>query len=149
MQRISFWNFSQVHIYNLQIFKFLRITMNRIWAWQLDIIIKLSYQIPPLSHFSKTILLMLLNVQSQPYFEKRMMYNISVTWESIQFIDTEHIFSKSHPDPTQLLVSIIGYFLILATNISLIKFYLLNLLSKHRITDNIWCTVYNSKINWN
>ena len=52
------------------------------------------------------------------------MYNISVTWETVQFIDTEHIFSKSNTDPTLLLVSIVGYFLILATNISLIKFIL-------------------------
>ena len=73
---------------------------------------------------SLTLSCSLLNVQSQPQFEKRMMYNISVTWESIQFIDTEHIFSKSNTDPTLLLVSIVGYFLILATNISLIKFIL-------------------------
>ena len=67
---------------------------------------------------------MLLNVQSQSYFEKRMMYNISVTWETVQFIDTEHIFSQGNTDPTLLLVSIVVCFLILATNISLITFIL-------------------------
>ena len=67
---------------------------------------------------------MLLNFQSQLYFEKRMMYNISVTWETVQFIDTEHIFSQSNTDLTLLYVSIVCCFLILATNISLIKFIL-------------------------
>ena len=53
-----------------------------------------------------------------------MMNKISVTWETVHFIDTEHIFSQSNTDLTLLLVSIVGCFLILATNISLIKFIL-------------------------
>ena len=85
----------------------------------------------------------LLNVQSSSYFEMRMMYNISVTWESIQFINIEHIFPRSNTNPTILLVSIAAYILILATNMSLIKFILSQssktFLDRMMVFDSILC----------
>ena len=45
-------------------------------------------------------------------------------WVKVTFINIEHAFSKCSQDPTILLVSLIGYILILTTNISLIKFIL-------------------------
>ena len=83
---------------------------------------------------------LLLNVQLQLCFKQRGMLNISITLESVTFINIEHAFSKCSQDPTILLVSLIGYILILTTNISLIKF----ILNQSTKTFLDWMMVFDS-----
>ena len=67
----------------------------------------------------------------------------NITFEisgNINFTNIEHVFSNSRKDPTLLIVSFVGYILILSTNSYLIKF----ILNQSTKTFLDWMMVFDS-----